>query len=146
MPHKQRITDHGAILRHKRRRRQASRKSPTASVESVAAALPVFHGRVAPVLDTCTQLLILGPEPRRLPLACSGLADRAEALQTLGVQVVICGALSQQLAALLAEKKIRVICGIAGNVPAVVRAYQQNRLHLPCFHLPGFWKSEQGTM
>lgn len=146
MPHTQRITDDSAIKRRKRRRQQNARKSPAASVETMPAALPVFHGRVAPVLDTCTRLLVLGPEPRRLPLVCNGLADRVEALQALGIQVVICGALSQQLASLLAEKKIRVICGIAGNVPAVVRAYQQNRLHLPCFHLPGFWEPEKGTM
>lgn len=134
----QRIISRGRALRRKRRQPNAGRNTTTASAPTPQAAVPVFQGRVAPVLDTCTHLLVLGPEPRRLPLACKGLADRVEMLQTLGVQVVICGALSQQLAALLAEKKIQVICGIAGDVPEVVRAYHRNRLHLPCFHLPGF--------
>jgi hypothetical protein len=111
---------------------------PRSAPDSARAAIPVFRGRVAPVLDTCTRLLVLEAGSRELPVRCTCLTDRVEKLLDLGIQVVICGAVSTQLAAMLADSKISLICGIAGEVGEVTKAYRQGQLHLACYHLPGF--------
>ncbi|MBN2033757.1 MAG: hypothetical protein JW836_10805 [Deltaproteobacteria bacterium] len=103
-------------------------------------AVPLFKGRVAPVLDTCSQLLVMDPEMRCLTVECASLNDRVKLLQNLGIRVIVCGAVSEYLYNLLEEKKIRLISGISGDVEEVLQAYRDGRLHHPCFRMPGFSK------
>jgi hypothetical protein len=63
-------------------------------------AIPVFMGRVSPVLDTCTQLGLLEPGRKRnitcqtIPVKGKSIFERADEIKKLGVLVVICGAVS----------------------------------------------------
>jgi predicted Fe-Mo cluster-binding NifX family protein len=134
-------------MRAKNRTSQKSRPraqdghSPPPGRKGARAAIPVYRGRVAPVLDTCTQLWVLDSEVRTVPVDCSCLRDRVQSLLNLGVEVIICGAVSAYLGSLLERNQIGLVCGIAGDAEEVVRAYRQGRLHLACFRMPGFRES-----
>lgn len=124
--------------RHRRvETRPGRHKSSPAN--DVRIAIPEFMGRVAPVLDACTRLLITtASESRHFPVECSCMNDRLAAFTNLGVQVVICGALSTFLANFLKEKNIRLIYGISGDIEEVLQAYLQGYLHRDHFRMPGF--------
>jgi predicted Fe-Mo cluster-binding NifX family protein len=64
-----------------------------------------------------------------------------------GVQadVLICGAVSQQLAALLRAYEIQVVGFVTGEVDAVVEAYIHGRLPDPAFAMPGSRPGDKST-
>jgi predicted Fe-Mo cluster-binding NifX family protein len=105
-------------------------------------AIPVMRGRVAPVLNWCSRILILpvapeGGEGREFWLPELGPEERLQLLQEKGVQTLICGALSADLQHQAMKLGLTVIPGVAGEVAEVLTAYRQNRLSQPEFWLPG---------
>ncbi len=65
------------------------------------------------------------------------LARRASQVAELGVDLLICGAISRPLRILLESKGIQVLDGVCGDVPGVVRAYADGRLDDQTFAMPG---------
>lgn len=100
-------------------------------------------GRVSPVLDTCTQLLVVesGDKEaitrRTIPMKGGSLFERARELHKLGVRVIICGAVSDAFFNLLRESDIEMVCGIAGGVDDVVDAYRCGGIEQARFRMPG---------
>jgi predicted Fe-Mo cluster-binding NifX family protein len=113
-------------------------------------AIPVWNNRVSPVFDTARQLLVAeieeGREPSRtqedlsegLPLL------RARRLAELGVNVLVCGAISRPLAILLAAVDVRVVPWTAGPVEDVLAAYIGGHLRDSRWRMPGCgeWKQD----
>ena len=66
-------------------------------------AIPIFRSRVAPVLNWCSKMLILGAKVtsgtagQEVLLLNMDAFDRLRILQTEGIQTLICGALSSDL-------------------------------------------------
>ena len=58
-------------------------------------------------------------------------------LVKIGVEVLVCGAISDRLEAGLARAGIRVVSQICGPVEAVVAAYRTGTLNSPEFMMPG---------
>ena len=106
-------------------------------------AIPVFMGRVSPVLDTCTQLGLLEPGRKRkitcqtIPVKGKSIFERADEIKKLGVLVVICGAVSDALYNLLKESNIDLVCGITGDIEEVIDAYHNRTLTQARFRMPG---------
>jgi len=105
-------------------------------------AFPVFQGRVAPVLDTCTRLVVMNPQGalasgHKVRVAAGPLAERVLEFRQLGIRVIVCGALSEQLYHLLLGEGIRLVSGVAGDLEAVVAAYKNGTLAQPRFRMPG---------
>jgi predicted Fe-Mo cluster-binding NifX family protein len=105
-------------------------------------AIPVMRGRVAPVLNWCSRLLLFPASPaggsaRELNIPELEAVERLHLLQAKGVSILICGALSADLDDCATQLGFRVIPGVAGEVDDVVQAYRQNRLDRPEFWLPG---------
>ncbi|OPL15265.1 MAG: hypothetical protein AVO39_02395 [delta proteobacterium MLS_D] len=101
-------------------------------------AIPEFMGRVAPVLDACTRLLVIDSESCHFSIECSCMNDRLGSFTNHDVKVVICGALSSFFANFLKEKNIRLIYGISGDIDEVLAAYRRGYLHRDHFRMPGF--------
>jgi hypothetical protein len=105
-------------------------------------AVPVFLGRVSPVLDTCTQLFMLDsvgqtePVGPGIPMKGS-IFERVREVQRLGISVIICGAVSDSFYNLLREAGIDSICGITGDIDEVIEAYRNGTLAHPQFRMPG---------
>jgi len=110
-------------------------------------ALPVWDGRVSPVFDTATTLVLVdyaaGAETARSehPLRGSFPPARAAKLVELGVEVLICGAVSRPLASIIVGYGIQLLPFVSGDVEEVLSAFMSGRLGVPNypphFRMPG---------
>jgi len=106
-------------------------------------AIPVWVDRISPVFDVARRLLIMeienGVEISREKMALNemALAPRAIYIVELGVQVLICGAISWPLEMALSSSGIQVIPHICGNVDEVLKAFLAGRLINDGFLMPG---------
>jgi predicted Fe-Mo cluster-binding NifX family protein len=104
-------------------------------------ALATWNGRISPVFDVARQVLMLDVEDGRVlarreePLPGSEPQAQAGRLAALGPRVLICGAVSEPMAAALAKARIRVIPFMAGNVEDIILAWQEGTL--TAFLMPG---------
>jgi len=106
-------------------------------------AIPVWNERISPVFDAATRLVLVdfenGTEQsrREAMIEESFLAQRARRLVEFGVNVLICGAISRPLAAMLAASGVTVIPWTAGPVDEVLAAYLKGLLPDPRWLMPG---------
>lgn len=111
--------------------------------EASGLAIPVFRSRVAPVLNWCSKMLILGESAatcavgQEMLLLNMSAFDRLRILRDEGICTLICGALSPDLLSYGEHLGLRIICGVAGDVDEVLRAYHTQQLDQPRFWLPG---------
>jgi predicted Fe-Mo cluster-binding NifX family protein len=105
--------------------------------------VPDWRGRVSPVFDVAEQALLVeldGQEDgsrRTESLASTAPHERAPRLKELGVDVVVCGAVSWLLEALLAANGVWVVPLVCGEVEEVVRAFRNGTLEEGQFAMPG---------
>lgn len=106
-------------------------------------AISTWEGRVSPVLDVAKRLVVIdvedGTEARRTEADVeeSQLAARARRIRALGVDVLICGAVSWPLEGTLTSAGIRLIPQICGPVEDVLRAFLAGQLPDEAFLMPG---------
>lgn len=112
-------------------------------------ALPVFHNRISPVFDTSQRILVLdienGSECSRdeHPLTETAMGRRVAYLSGLGIQVLLCGAISKPMADMLQAAEIQVIPFIAGEVEQVLEGYKTQKLGDARFQMPGCCRGRQ---
>jgi predicted Fe-Mo cluster-binding NifX family protein len=100
----------------------------------VRIAIPTWEHRISPVFDVAKRLLLVETEGAaevardEVAVAGSDVAVRARRVTELGVDVLICGAISQPLEALLASAGVRVISQTCGGVEEVLRAFVAGEL------------------
>jgi predicted Fe-Mo cluster-binding NifX family protein len=106
-------------------------------------ALTTWNGRISPVFDVARQVLVADIEDGRVVSrreeGLPGTEPPAQAarLAALGPQVLICGAISQPMSAMLAGTGIRVIPFTAGEAEDVLAAWLAGRLPDPAWRMPG---------
>ena len=110
-------------------------------------ALPVWEGRVSPVFDTARSLLLVDCDDsvemgRSEETLAERLAPRRAAkMMDLGVNVLICGAISRPLAWMLASYGIQVVPFVSGDAEEVLSTYLSGGLQdpniAPRFLMPG---------
>lgn len=106
-------------------------------------AVPTWQGRISPLLDTATRLLVLtcrdGKEAGRCEVLLEPLQADAFAAKLAGLQVdlLLCAALSEDLHRALLQKAIRVRPHLCGEIEAVLHAYCHGRLGEEEFRMPG---------
>jgi len=106
-------------------------------------AIPTWNGHVSPVFDTAQRLLVVdvadGAETKRSEhrLREQLLPQRVARLNQLGVEVLICGAVSRPLAGMIAASGIVLVPFISGECEQVLSAYLKGQLPSPQFLMPG---------
>ncbi|MFP3937193.1 MAG: NifB/NifX family molybdenum-iron cluster-binding protein [Phycisphaerae bacterium] len=106
-------------------------------------AIADFDGRVSPVFDVARHLRVLdvdaGEAAAREDVALAEYHDlsRVARLEELGVDVLICGAISRPLELALSSAGVRVISRICGPVEEVVAAFLEGRLTSDAYLMPG---------
>ncbi len=106
-------------------------------------ALATWNGRISPVFDVARQVLLLDIEEGRAigrheeTLPGTDPQSQAARLTALAPQTLICGAISQPMAAMLAAKGVRVIPFTAGTVEEVLAAWLAGSLPNPTLSMPG---------
>ena len=112
-------------------------------------AIPTFHKRVSPVLDTCKQMLVIncknGSEIDRESFFFGDMTlnERCRIFEKLGISVIICGGISESFSKILTHLKVQLKKGFAGEVEDVLSAYLGNRLDNPRFYMPGFTPNDK---
>ena len=106
-------------------------------------AIPIFDDRISPVFDAARRLVLVdieqGREVYRTEQALEEpeLGRRARRVAELGVDVLICGAISRPLEAMLWSVGVEVIPQICGPVEEVLRAFMLGELSEETFVMPG---------
>ncbi len=108
-------------------------------------AVPVWQNNVSSVLDFANKLLLVelenGVEMGRNETVLTEQSgpERAAKLRQLGVDVLICGAVSRPLAYMLSGSGIKVLPFVTGSTEQILNAYKTGNLSLPQYALPGCW-------
>jgi predicted Fe-Mo cluster-binding NifX family protein len=112
-------------------------------------AIPVSGGRVSTAFDFSRHLLVLEyGDDREVSRAEFVLEEeiplnRARRLESLGVKVLICGAISRSLAERLVSSGVDVIPFVSGTVEDVLAAYLGGELESAQFLMPGSTAEER---
>ena len=95
-------------------------------------ALTVWEGRISPLFDSTRKLLVVDVKRRRIiarhyeSLDCDSAFSRAARLTALGVDVLICGGISDAFANPIEAQGIKVIAFSSGEVDEVLDTYLRN--------------------
>jgi predicted Fe-Mo cluster-binding NifX family protein len=106
-------------------------------------AIPVCAEAIASTADFARELVVADCEGSRevhwarFDLQETLPANRAKRIARLGVEILICGAISRPLATLLQESGVQVVPLVSGSVDNVLSAFLTDRLDEPRFLLPG---------
>lgn len=106
-------------------------------------AFPIWNNRIAPVFDVACQLHLLESDcgnvitERQIVLAQGLPALRALELKRLGVDELVCGAISQPMEAAVTIQGILVTPFISGALPEIIQAWLDGTLKNGCFAMPG---------
>jgi len=108
-------------------------------------AIPIWDGFISSVFDFAHKLLLVDIENAKVvnqsevALESQSLPQRTGNLKNLGVDVLICGAISQALANMVTASGIQVLPYVTGKVDNVLQAYLTGQLVQPQFTMPGYW-------
>jgi predicted Fe-Mo cluster-binding NifX family protein len=106
-------------------------------------AIPTLANRVSPVFDVAQAIVVVELQADRelhrqtVPLLARDITRRVAELSHYAVNVLICGAISRPLEALVQAAGIHVIPQICGPVEDVLRAFIAGRLDDRAFLMPG---------
>jgi len=107
------------------------------------AAFSVWNNRIAPVFDVALQILLVEAKSGRIfnekqeKLADSGIMQKAACLAELGVEALVCGAVSRPLEEMITARGIRVIPFVAGDLREVIDAWLAGKGAIDYFSMPG---------
>jgi len=110
---------------------------------TMKAAFSAWNKRVAPVFDVARRVSVIEADSGRIvsetdeKLASQLPVERALRLADLGVDTLVCGAISRPLRDLIAAKGIRVIPFVSGDLAEVINAWISGRLETRSFTMPG---------
>jgi predicted Fe-Mo cluster-binding NifX family protein len=107
-------------------------------------AVTVWEGTVSTVCDFSSRLLVfdvMGDEVKNrsfIPFETGILPERVNQLGELGVEVLLCGAISRPLERMIRASGVKVIPCLRGAIEEVIGAYLDGGLSDARFTLPGF--------
>jgi predicted Fe-Mo cluster-binding NifX family protein len=114
------------------------------------AAFAVWNHRIAPVFDVARQVHVVMTEGGRIvgegeeALPNDGGEGKGLRLAELGVDTLVCGAISRTTQAMVAAYGIRTIPFVAGDLREVIRAWLSGALEKEVFAMPGCGGQGQG--
>jgi predicted Fe-Mo cluster-binding NifX family protein len=107
------------------------------------AAFPCWEGRIAPLFDTARELHVVEAEAGKVlstveALLPSGpLGQKAASLAGLGVETLVCGAISRQMKGVVASFGINVVSFVSGERDDVVQSWLRGGLDRGAHAMPG---------
>lgn len=106
-------------------------------------ALPTWNDRLSPLFDSATKILLVDVDGGReitrseVTLREEDLPFRAKRLADLGVDVLLCGAISRSLASMLASSEIVVDSFLTGRVEELLHIYLTGKQPDTAYQMPG---------
>ena len=113
-------------------------------------AIPVWNKVISPVFDTASKLLVVEVDGKKersrfeIFLDEQDPARRCLRIRKLGIDILICGAISHPYSSMLMASGIEVIPELSGQAVDVLDAYLQGSLFSSSrFQMPGCKKTEE---
>jgi predicted Fe-Mo cluster-binding NifX family protein len=106
-------------------------------------AVPILRGRVSPVFDVAERLLVVDIENGReayrheVPITETVASRRTACLTELGIDTLVCGAISRPLEEMIGASGIQVFPWRCGPVENVLHALLCRRLTEEAYAMPG---------
>jgi predicted Fe-Mo cluster-binding NifX family protein len=106
-------------------------------------ALTVWEGRISPLCDVTRMLLVVHIQDGRVadrrqePFDFESALSRAARLSDMGVDVLICGGITNFFANAIEALGVQIIPFSAGPVDAVLEAYLTGKIHRRKYRMPG---------
>jgi len=106
-------------------------------------AIPICNGRISPVFDVARRLMVVDVEDdgklSRIEhtLDNADITAQARRVADLGVDVLICGAISQSLEKILLAAGVEVVGRTCGEAERVLRAFIDGKMTEQSFLMPG---------
>ena len=106
-------------------------------------ALAVWKNRISPVFDSSHTLLLVDVKngmvtnKRSVPLHAELPLPRVKEVLNLGIQVLVCGAISLEFSNMFEAYGIAVVPFVAGDADHIIESYLNNTLSGPNFKMPG---------
>ena len=106
-------------------------------------AIAYWQGRVSPVFDVSDHLLLIDIEDGReqcrkgIQLAHRDPHERTREVSRLGVDILLCGAVSRVLETCLTDAGVTVLGFICGDIEAIFTAFLLDQLSDTRFLMPG---------
>lgn len=113
-------------------------------------AIPIWENKVSPVMDTASRLMIIETDGQKeidrfeTYLEEQDISRRCHRIQSLEIDVLICGAICRSFSGMLLATDIHIISEISGLVEDVLKAYLQGTLADSKFFMPGCTGNELG--
>jgi predicted Fe-Mo cluster-binding NifX family protein len=107
------------------------------------AAFATWNNRIAPVFDTVEQLYILEIKSGRIDsehlewFKTDTLIQKVLRLVELGIDTVVCGAISKPVYGMLVAQGIKVVDFVAGDLYQVINAWLNGSIIDSSFAMPG---------
>jgi predicted Fe-Mo cluster-binding NifX family protein len=108
-------------------------------------AIPIWGDVVSCAFDFAKRIIVVDVENQNekgrleIQFIAESLNEKVKKLKDLGVNVLICGAISQTLANMVELSGILVLSYVAGHVDEVLEAYLRGQLPQPHLAMPGGW-------
>lgn len=102
-----------------------------------------WKNRIAPVFDVATQIRIIDVESGQIAreqeesIAAVLPLQKALRMKELGINMLVCGAISRPLHALIAGYGIHVIPFVAGTLEEIIKAWLSGEIENVAFAMPG---------
>jgi predicted Fe-Mo cluster-binding NifX family protein len=115
-------------------------------------AIPIWENKVSPVMDTASRLLIIETDGQKeitrfeTYLEEQDISRRCHRIQSLEIDVLICGAICRSFSEMLRASDILIVSEISGLVEDVLKAYLQGKLADSKFFMPGCTGNELGPI
>ncbi|MCG8334496.1 MAG: dinitrogenase iron-molybdenum cofactor biosynthesis domain-containing protein [Proteobacteria bacterium] len=106
-------------------------------------AITIWNDRISPVFDVARNLVILEIEgnvikQKSLEIFPGDQPERkALRMKELGVNTLICGAISKYVARLISVHRIEIIPFISGETDVIIKAFLSGQLPNPRLMMPG---------
>jgi predicted Fe-Mo cluster-binding NifX family protein len=106
-------------------------------------AIPISDGRISPVFDTARRLVLVDVEDGRefgrteKVVEEPEMGPRVRRVAELGVDVLICGAISRPLEAMLLSAGVEVVPQTCGQAEEILQAFVSGQFTEQAFLMPG---------
>jgi predicted Fe-Mo cluster-binding NifX family protein len=106
-------------------------------------ALSVWNERIAPVFDVAVQLLLVEVQDKKVinesleRLPSGSILEISIRLKQLGINTLICGAVSEQVQSFLDLYGINVASFVSGDVQRILQAWLSGNFNETDFAMPG---------
>jgi predicted Fe-Mo cluster-binding NifX family protein len=133
-------------------REDSGRNPGKENASAVTAAFAVWNHRIAPVFDVARQIHLVVVESGRIvseseeSLPGDGGAGKGLRLAELGVDTLVCGAISRSLQVMVAAYGIRMIPFVAGDLREIINAWLAGALEREVFAMPGCFVRDRGRI